>query len=57
MKKRSDDDSSHYEGALLEDIFDTVKTIAEGRATLWNRVDRIENLPRLDPNGPRRDAA
>ena len=39
MSTTSDDDTSHYEGALLEEIRDQVKAIAEGQAGLWDKVD------------------
>lgn len=37
-----DDGTSHYEGALLEDILDTVKVIAEGQTSLWDQVDGLD---------------
>jgi hypothetical protein len=42
MTRSKDDDTGHYEGAMLEDILDRVKGIAEGQTTLSERVDRLE---------------
>jgi hypothetical protein len=42
MTKKIDDDTGHYEGALLEDILDRVKGIAEGQLSLWDKVDAID---------------
>lgn len=39
MGNNTDDDTSHYEGALLEDILDRVNAIAEGQTSLWDKVD------------------
>jgi chromosome segregation ATPase len=39
----TNDDTSHYEGALLEDILDRVKAIAKGQTSLWDKVDSLEH--------------
>jgi peptidoglycan hydrolase CwlO-like protein len=38
----NNDGTSHYEGALLEDVLDKVKLIAEGQTGIWNKVDSID---------------
>jgi hypothetical protein len=50
-KRTSDDDSSHFEGALLEDILDRVKAIAQGQTSLWDKVDGVDKrLERVEEN-------
>lgn len=45
------DDVSHYEGALLEDILDRVKAIAQGQTSLWDKVDGMDKrLERVEEN-------
>ena len=42
----SNDDTSHYEGALLEDIYDRIKAMQEGLDALVDvpsRLNRIED--------------
>lgn len=47
----NDDDTSHYAGALLEDILDKVKTIAEGQTSLWDKVDGMDKrLEKVEEN-------
>lgn len=47
----NNDDTSHYEGALLEDILDRVKAIAQGQTSLWDKVDGIDKrLERIEEN-------
>ena len=41
MGDTNSDDTSHYEGALLEDILYQVKGIAEGQTSLWDKVDGL----------------
>lgn len=44
MKDASNDDTSHYEGALLEDIRDQLQAILEGQASLVGVPQAIANL-------------
>jgi archaellum component FlaC len=43
MGNSSDDDTSHHEGALLEDIHDQIKGVAEAVGGLYDKVDGIDN--------------
>jgi peptidoglycan hydrolase CwlO-like protein len=42
MGDTTNDDTSHYEGALLEDILDKVTVIAEGQTDIWNKLDTLD---------------